>query len=35
MVEYGDYHPHLYVNGGVMIAKRHVLQTHAWNELLF
>ena len=35
MLEYGDYHPHLYVNGGVMIAKRHVLQAHAWNELLF
>jgi len=35
MLEYGDYSPHGYVNGGVIIAKRQVLARTAWNELLF
>jgi hypothetical protein len=35
MLEYGDYSPHAYVNGGVIIGKRHVLAANPWSELLF
>lgn len=35
IMKYGDYSPHAYVNGGVIIAKRQVLAAAAWNELLF
>lgn len=35
MLEYGDYSPHGYVNGGVIIAKRRVLAVTPWSELLF
>jgi hypothetical protein len=35
MLEYGDYSPHGYVNGGVIIAKRRVLAATPWSELLF
>lgn len=34
-LEHGDYSPHGYVNGGVIIGKRQVLSAIAWNELLF
>ncbi len=34
-MEYGDYHPHLYVNGGVTIAKAALLKRTGWSELLF
>jgi hypothetical protein len=35
MMEHGDYSPHGYVNGGVIIAKRRVLVATPWSELLF
>lgn len=35
MLQYGDYSPHAYVNGGVIIGKRAVLSRTAWNDLLF
>lgn len=35
MLAYGDYSPHLYVNGGLMLAKRETLLRCPWNELLF
>lgn len=35
MLQHGDYSPHGYVNGGVIIAKRRVLSSTSWNELLF
>jgi hypothetical protein len=34
-LEYGDYHPWLYINGGVTIGKTSVLSAVPWNELLF
>lgn len=34
-LQYGDYSPHLYVNGGVIISKRRVLLETPWNTLLF
>lgn len=35
MLEHGDYSPHGYVNGGVIIAKRQVLLDTPWSDLLF
>ncbi len=35
LLQYGDYSPHLYVNGGVIISKRRVLTDTPWNNLLF
>jgi hypothetical protein len=35
MLEYDDYHPNMYVNGGAVIAKRAVLTETPWSELLF
>jgi len=34
-LEYGDWSPYLFVGGGIMIAKTHVLREVGWNELLF
>jgi len=34
-LEYGDWTPFIYLNGGVMIAKTEVLKKVRWNELLF
>lgn len=34
-MEYGDYHPLGFVNGGVMIAKRDRLIQTRWSEMLF
>lgn len=34
-MEYGDYHPFGFVNGGVIIAKRQRLIQTRWSELLF
>lgn len=34
-MEPADYHPHTYVNGGVIIAKRRCLEATPWNDLLF
>jgi len=34
-LQYGDYSPHLYVNGGVLISKRQTLLDTPWNTLLF
>lgn len=34
-LQYGDYSPHLYVNGGIIISKRQVLLETPWNNLLF
>ena len=35
MLEHGDYSPHGYVNGGVIIGKRHIFSDAPWSELLF
>lgn len=35
MMQYGDWEPGAYVNGGVMIARREVLLAHPWNDMLF
>lgn len=35
MLEYDDYSPYNYVNGGLILAKTRVLQRVPWNELLF
>jgi hypothetical protein len=35
MLEYGDWTRHLYINGGIMIAKAECLRAIPWNELLF
>lgn len=35
MLPYGEWCRYLYVNGGLMIARREVLSTIGWNELLF
>lgn len=35
MLEHGDYSPHGFVNGGVIIAKREVLLATPWSDLLF
>lgn len=35
ILEYGDYSPHGYVNGGLIIGKRRVLSATPWNDLLF
>ncbi len=35
LLDYDDYCPHLYVNGGIMVAKRDTLACTPWNELLF
>ncbi|WP_426110386.1 hypothetical protein [Massilia sp. PWRC2] len=35
LLQHGDYSPHGYVNGGVIIGKRHVLSATPWSELLF
>jgi hypothetical protein len=35
MLEHGDYSPHGYVNGGVIIGKRRVLQDTPWSDMLF
>jgi hypothetical protein len=35
MLEYGDYSPHIYINGGVIISKREVLLETPWSDLLF
>ncbi len=35
MLQYGDYSPYGYVNGGVIISKRRVLTDTPWSELLF
>lgn len=34
-MDYGDYHPNLYLNGGVTIGRTAVLRDIGWNELLF
>lgn len=34
-LEFGDYHPFGYVNGGVIIAKTERLKRTRWSELLF
>lgn len=34
-MEYGDYHPLAYVNGGVIIAKTDLLRETRWSEMLF
>ena len=34
-LEYGDWSRHVFINGGIMIAKREVLKMFPWNELLF
>lgn len=33
-LQYGDYSPHMYVNGGMIISKRRVLLETPWNNLL-
>lgn len=33
-LQYGDYSPHMYVNGGVIISKRAILLETPWNNLL-
>lgn len=35
MLDYGDYNPNIYINGGVIISKRSVLKDTPWNDLLF
>jgi hypothetical protein len=35
MLDYDDYTPHQYINGGIMLAKREVVRETPWNELLF
>lgn len=35
VMQYGDWSPYGFVNGGIMIAKREVLLKCPWNELLF
>lgn len=35
LLPYGEYCRHLFVNGGIMIAKRHTLCRVGWNELIF
>lgn len=35
MLQYGDYSPHGYVNGGVIISKRRALTDTPWSNLLF
>jgi cell division protein ZapA (FtsZ GTPase activity inhibitor) len=35
MLQYGDYSPHSYVNGGAIISKRRVLTDTPWSNLLF
>jgi hypothetical protein len=35
MLEYGDYSPNIYINGGVIISKREVLLETPWSDLLF
>lgn len=35
MLDYGDWSRHLYVNGGLMIARTKILKKVRWNELLF
>ncbi len=35
MLDYGDWTRHLYINGGIMIAKASCLRAIPWNELLF
>jgi len=34
-LEFGDYHPFGYVNGGVIVAKTECLRRTRWSELLF
>lgn len=34
-MDYGDYHPYAYVNGGVLIARTSRLRQTRWSELLF
>ncbi|ASL48459.1 hypothetical protein bAD24_III13740 [Burkholderia sp. AD24] len=34
-LEYGDWSRHVFINGGIMIAKAEVLKRVPWNELLF
>jgi len=35
VLEHGDYSPHCYINGGVIIGKRRVLAATPWSDLLF
>lgn len=35
ILEYGDWSHYNFINGGIIIAKRHVLKKSPWNELLF
>lgn len=35
MMAYGDWSPHIYINGGITIGKTEVLRRVRWNELLF
>ncbi|MHA6129397.1 DUF7024 domain-containing protein [Pseudomonas fluorescens group sp. PF-1] len=35
MLDYGDYNPNIYINGGVIISKKNVLIDTPWNDLLF
>lgn len=34
-LDYGDYHPFIYVNGGAIVAKTETLATTGWSDLLF
>ena len=34
-LEYGDWTRYVFINGGIIIAKRQVLKQVSWNELLF
>lgn len=35
VLEYGDWSRHLYINGGIIVAKTEILRKIGWNELLF
>ncbi|HIV70897.1 MAG TPA: FkbM family methyltransferase [Candidatus Aquabacterium excrementipullorum] len=35
MLAYGDWSRHMYINGGLMIARTDVLRETPWNEMLF
>lgn len=35
ILEYGDWSNYIFINGGIIIAKKNVLQKSPWNELLF
>lgn len=35
MMDYGDWTPYVYINGGIIIGKTSILRKCPWNELLF